>query len=728
MVKFNKSLNFKYKILAVLGLFFSSFFYSQTDIPPSITAQGKQAFCVGTSIKIVTDFTITDPDDTGLDSFFIQISSGYQANLDRLNLSGSHPNIIQIWNPIEGKLTLISSASNSEMLFTDLENAVKDVTFTTSANTITTEKSFSLSIGDANYLPATDHFYQFIANQGITWSTAKTAAENSTYFGRQGYLATLTSQEEADFAGKQVSGAGWIGGSDAETEGQWKWVTGPEAGIVFWNGEVSGTTPNYANWNNNEPNDFKGNNPVGEDYAHITDPSIGIQGAWNDLPNEGGTGLYIAKGYVVEYGAPGDAPLNIVASTSIYIPQILNITEAVVCQSGVATISATPSEGTILWFDAQTTGTLVATGNNFTTPVLTNNTTYFATVSVNGCTTLDRTPVIITVNQRPIITGITEDLICEGTATLSATVSAGNIYWFDSLTSTTPLFIGNSFETPVLNTTTSYFIEANNNNCISSTRTEVTATVNTLIPDFDVENDTVVLCNDVGTIQLKVINPQANYTYVWKKEGVIIPGELLENSVSEPGNYSVVAFSNASCQSVEKSILVRNSEIAIITKEDLVIIDDSSNNSITVALSNLGIGDYEFSLDDEFGRYKELGFFENISTGIHTLYIRDKGGCGIAAYSFSILEYPKFFTPNNDGRNDLWHIKGYNKNFYTVSDIYIYNRFGAFIYKIDAASLGWNGTYQGKLLPSSTYWFQTILTDQNGLSIVKKGSISLIRK
>ena len=90
-------------------------------------------------------------------------------------------------------------------------------------------------------------------------------------------MATLTSQEESDFAGKQASGAGWIGGSDEETEGEWKWVTGPEAGTVFWNGEVNGSTSNFAFWNNNEPN-----NLGVEDYAHITDPTIGMPGAWND--------------------------------------------------------------------------------------------------------------------------------------------------------------------------------------------------------------------------------------------------------------------------------------------------------------------------------------------------------------------------------------------------------------------------------------------------------------
>ena len=109
----------------------NSFFYAQ-DSAPSITAEGRQAFCLGSPIPIVTDFTITDSDDTTIASFFIQISSGYQVNFDRLELSGNHPNINTQWSSSAGKLTLVSAISGSEILLTDLENAVKDVVFSES--------------------------------------------------------------------------------------------------------------------------------------------------------------------------------------------------------------------------------------------------------------------------------------------------------------------------------------------------------------------------------------------------------------------------------------------------------------------------------------------------------------------------------------------------------------------------------------------------------------------
>ena len=285
--------------------------------PPVVIGAGNQIYCPGTTIPVAESISITDPDDTVTTGVYIQISNGYVNGEDVLTLTGTHPNITPSWDPVQGKLTLEGPATYSEF-----ESAVLATVFSSSAAVPNGIRQFSITVGDANYLPSTQHYYEFVSVPGITWTDAEVAASNRTYFGLQGYLVTLTSQQEADFSGSQAQGVGWIGASDAAVEGEWRWVTGPEAGTLFWDGGVGGTELTFAFWNNNEPNDFPDGPsvPGQENYAHITDNSVGIVGSWNDLPNTGGGGAYASQGYVVEYGGTsGDPVLSLTATTSITI-------------------------------------------------------------------------------------------------------------------------------------------------------------------------------------------------------------------------------------------------------------------------------------------------------------------------------------------------------------------------------------------------------------------------
>ena len=176
------------------------------------------------------------------------------------------------------------------------------------------EVSIKLSINNGvvevnlNYYAYTSHFYEFVPASRITWSNAKIAAEQRTYNGMHGYLATITSSGEQDFAASLIQGYGWLGGTcdfnyildeDGnkiynninESLWNWYWVTGPEAGTKFW--DNTGTLDVYSNWGSGEPN-----NSGGEYYLHMYGNNL-----WNDFANSNGS----IAGYVVEYGGmPGD--------------------------------------------------------------------------------------------------------------------------------------------------------------------------------------------------------------------------------------------------------------------------------------------------------------------------------------------------------------------------------------------------------------------------------------
>lgn len=649
------------------------------NVAPIIIATGNQTYCPQDQLKIVTQVSITDPDDTGSSAIYIQISSGYVNGQDQLTLLGSHPTISFLWDAATGKLKLYSPTGLT-VTYTDFVNAIKDVAFYNTAAAPSGIRKFSISIGQANYLPSNGHFYQFIPNLGISWADAKAAAASvaNNYYGLQGYLATITSVEEAKISGEQAAGAGWIGGSDAETEGVWKWVTGPAADhVVFWNGLANGSSSAFSLWNSNEPNQ-SGN----EDYAHITAPGIGIPGSWNDLSVNGDLiGNYQPKGYIVEYGGmPGDATLQIATSTTISIPKITETIPATRCGSGAVTLYATAAIGTVHWYDHA--GNPIATGSSFTTPTLATNTTYYVDA---GCSTA-KTSITATINTIPLIT-VTQPTVSRcgpGPVTLQATADAGIINWYSSPTGTHIEATGASFTTANSTQNTTYYAEAVNNDCISLRRTPVAIIINPVPATTDEE---VILCRS-GTALLDA--SLSDMTYLWST------GEQTQTiSVATSGTYTVALTSLAAgnCTSIKKIIV---SEHAVPEIDQVVV------NKSTVVISLKQEYDYfEYSVDGT--NYQRSKVFFNVPSGFQTAYVRELNNCSNDTQNFIVIIIPTFFTPNNDSYNDYWEVEGLSN--YPGAEVTLFDRYGRVITRLNALKRTWDGTVNKKALPASDYWY-----------------------
>lgn len=191
--------------------------HTQTNLPPEISVSGRFPYCPLEQILIAENFNITGSDDTGINQFSIQISSGYASSSDVLSLTRSHPTINASWDSTEGKLTL-NPVLTTEILYTDLILAVRSVAFESTDALASGEKFFSFNIGDANYLSSTDHYYEYVPQNGIDWESARAAAENRTYFGVQNYLVTILTADEAQLSSEQAAGTSWIGESDQAQE------------------------------------------------------------------------------------------------------------------------------------------------------------------------------------------------------------------------------------------------------------------------------------------------------------------------------------------------------------------------------------------------------------------------------------------------------------------------------------------------------------------------------
>lgn len=152
----------------------------------------------------------------------------------------------------------------------------------------------------------------------------------------------------------------------------------------------------------------------------------------------------------------------------------------------------------------------------------------------------------------------------------------------------------------------------------------------------------------------------------------------------------------------------------------------SSNFSVSGADIQINIFDnfnyYEYAIDDN-NQYQNTPAFFNLAEGDHLLYVRDENTCVEKFVAFTIYPdfyIPKFFTPNNDGKNDYWLITDHHN---LVKNVSVFDRFGRAMTHFLPNSQGWNGSFNGKPALSTGYWY--LLKLNSGDEI--KGYFSLKR-
>lgn len=293
-------------------------------IPRLVDAQATAVSVGGSTSTLSAAYntaTVVDPDLTitangTITNFRVQISQTYTSG-DVLDFTGTLAGVTGSFNSTTGVLVFTGTATAANW-----QALLRTVRFKSTTSTCyALQRNITFVAGTVFYNPLTEHFYEYVSSSG-SWTAAKTSASNRSYFGRAGYLATMSSEAENNFIWKLMSSDGWFGGSDdvtevniakgstafasqAAVEGKWHWVTGPEKGTQFSNGNTPSTTVisgQYHKWAGGEPN-----NAGSENFAQFYSAN---SGQWNDLPN---TNL---PGYICEYGdMPGDITSGITIST-----------------------------------------------------------------------------------------------------------------------------------------------------------------------------------------------------------------------------------------------------------------------------------------------------------------------------------------------------------------------------------------------------------------------------
>jgi Domain of unknown function (DUF4347)/Lectin C-type domain len=279
--------------------------------PDLVTSAGDTSYIDGAGAVVVDSaLTLTDPASGPVNTSRVSVAIrdmqvGDVLDFDTVVAAGL--GITGAYSASTGVLMLNGTASSA-----DYQSVLRTINFENTITIGSNSRTIDIVLGGALLSGDTNHYYDFIdEGSATTWTQAQALAAHNDQklYGLQGYLATITSTEENEFIRSKFSADGWIGASDNASEGDWQWVTGPEAGTSFWLGAAAGSAVSgrFSNWSTGQPDDFSG-----EDYALINGAG---SAAWNDLPDNASV-----NGYIIEYGgSAGDPVVYLAASKNLIV-------------------------------------------------------------------------------------------------------------------------------------------------------------------------------------------------------------------------------------------------------------------------------------------------------------------------------------------------------------------------------------------------------------------------
>lgn len=386
--------------------------------------------------------------------------------------------------------------------------------------------------------------------------------------------------------------------------------------------------------------------------------------------------------------------INITICAKILSPEVtISASDTSICAGINVVFTALPVEGgSNPIFQWEKNGLSVGTNSvTYTDNTLINNDVITCTLINNEiCSTqIPATDsVTMQVYTTPLPSAESIQIFCD-TALVSDLEAIGEeLKWYASSTSNDLL----SLTEYLLNGT--YYVSQTSNGC-ESNRLNITVELTPLkTPDFEILQ---TLCaGDVAPIlPLMSLN---GISGTWSPS-------IIDNDVS-----SIYTFTPSAEEcAVPIFIEITVNPITLISLDCVVSEAFTENQRITITALNEG--DYWYQLND--GALQESNVFENVTSGIHTITVYDQNGCSLPIKKSDILiiDYPKFFTPNDDGYNDFWNIAPLGTQ--TNASISIFDRYGKLISKINPKGNGWDGRFNGDLMQANDYWFVVEYSENN---------------
>jgi gliding motility-associated-like protein len=122
--------------------------------------------------------------------------------------------------------------------------------------------------------------------------------------------------------------------------------------------------------------------------------------------------------------------------------------------------------------------------------------------------------------------------------------------------------------------------------------------------------------------------------------------------------------------------------------------------------------------------------FDNIGNYLVTLLVTSDFGCSDTTFKLIKVEdeyalyIPNAFTPNEDGKNDIFQPKGSG---FTKYELAIFDRWGKRVFESNELEKGWDGTIKGQIAPDGVYAYKITLITIGGKAKDLTGSVTLLK-
>lgn len=472
---------------------------------------------------------------------------------------------------------------------------------------------------------------------------------------------------------------------------------------------LSSSMPNTVfSWNLVQTNVIGGSAGIGTSISQIV----------TTIGTAPGTAVYAITPSV--NGCPGTTTTVTITVNPIPVAIVNTASGQTICSGATTAISlSSPVSGTTFsWSVIQTnlngtaSGSGIAIAQTLTTLLASLGTaTYEIIPTAQGCVGV---PVSVTVNVNPTpeIFGIPTQLpICSGESTsvvLTPNLLGTTFSWTAVQNGVSGASNASGFAiTQTLQTTGNavgtaiYTVTPSLNSC-KGIPINVSITVNPLpLPELTGG----IICVDAAGVAFQTYTLDSglnstDYTFQWFLDGNLQGTTSNVLQAFTAGEYSIIATNIVTgCISQEVFATVTASVPA--TSISAISTNAFSDNATIITTVVGGTGTYQYALD--YGALQSSNSFTNVNPGDHLITVTDTNGCTNLNTTISIIGYPTYFTPNGDGFNEYWNIIGMENQ--PTAKIYIFDRYGKLIKQISSKGLGWDGTYNGALLPASDYWF-----------------------